>query len=36
MTAGLRRSAAALKWFNRCVGGIFVALGVRLALLHED
>jgi threonine/homoserine/homoserine lactone efflux protein len=36
MTAGLRRSATALKWFNRCVGGIFVALGVRLALLHED
>lgn len=36
MTAGLRRSATALKWFNRCVGGIFVALGVRLALIHED
>ena len=36
MTSGLRRSANALKWFNRCVGGIFVALGVRLALLHED
>ena len=36
MTGGLRRSATALKWFNRCVGGIFVALGVRLALLHED
>jgi threonine/homoserine/homoserine lactone efflux protein len=36
MTGGLRRSATALKWFNRCVGGIFVTLGVRLALLHED
>ena len=36
MTGGLRRSATALKWFNRCVGGIFVALGVRLALTHED
>ena len=36
MTGGLRRSATALKWFNRCVGGIFVALGVRLALAHED
>ena len=36
MTSGLRRSATALKWFNRCVGGIFVALGVRLALTHED
>jgi threonine/homoserine/homoserine lactone efflux protein len=36
MTTGLRQSATALKWFNRCVGGIFVALGVRLALIHED
>jgi len=36
MTGGLRRSATALKWFNRCVGGIFVALGARLALIHED
>ena len=36
MTAGLRQRATALKWFNRCVGGIFVALGVRLALVHED
>jgi threonine/homoserine/homoserine lactone efflux protein len=36
MSAGLRRSATALKWFNRCVGGIFVALGVRLALIDED
>jgi len=36
VTGGLRRSATALKWFNRCVGGIFVTLGVRLALLHED
>ena len=36
MTSGLRRSATALKWFNRCVGGIFVALGARLALIHED
>jgi len=36
MTRGLRQRAAALKWFNRCVGGIFVALGIRLALVHED
>jgi threonine/homoserine/homoserine lactone efflux protein len=36
VTAGLRRRAAALKWFNRCVGGIFVALGIRLALARED
>jgi threonine/homoserine/homoserine lactone efflux protein len=36
MTRGLRQRVAALKWFNRCVGGIFVALGIRLALVHED
>jgi threonine/homoserine/homoserine lactone efflux protein len=36
LSAGLRQRAAALKWFNRCVGGIFVALGARLALIHED
>jgi len=36
MSAGLRQRAAALKWFNRCVGGIFVALGIRLALARED
>ena len=36
MTAGLRHRAAVLRWFNRCVGGIFVALGIRLAIAHED
>jgi threonine/homoserine/homoserine lactone efflux protein len=36
MTHGLRQRAAALKWFNRCVGGIFVALGIRLALVRGD
>ena len=36
VSAGLRQRAAALKWFNRCVGGIFVALGIRLALARED
>jgi len=36
MTAGLRHRAAVLRWFNRCVGGIFVALGIRLAFTHED
>jgi threonine/homoserine/homoserine lactone efflux protein len=36
MSRGLRQRAAALRWFNRCVGGIFVALGIRLALVHED
>jgi threonine/homoserine/homoserine lactone efflux protein len=35
MSRGLRQRAAALKWFNRCVGGIFVALGIRLAFIHE-
>ncbi len=36
VTAGLRRRGAVLKWFNRCVGGIFVALGIRLALARGD
>jgi len=36
MTAGLKQRAAIVKWFNRCVGGIFVGLGIRLALAHED
>ena len=22
-------------WFNRCVGGLFIAVGIRLALAHE-
>ena len=26
----------ALRWFNRCVGGIFIALGIRLAVARED
>ena len=36
VTAGLRQRAAVVKWFNRCVGGIFVALGIRLALVRGD
>ena len=36
MTAGLRGRIAVLKWFNRCVGGIFVALGLRLAFARGD
>jgi len=36
VTAGLRQRAAVVKWFNRCVGGIFVALGIRLALVRRD
>ena len=35
LTAGLSRRSAVLKWFNRCVGGIFVALGIRLALERQ-
>ena len=35
LSAGLRQRADALKWFNRCVGGIFVALGIRLALARD-
>jgi threonine/homoserine/homoserine lactone efflux protein len=33
-----RRLAAAVRfklWFNRCVGGLFVFIGIRLALTHE-
>jgi threonine/homoserine/homoserine lactone efflux protein len=28
-------SAAFKRWFNRCVGGIFVFIGIRLALANE-
>jgi len=31
VTDGLKRRDVAVRWFNRCVGGIFVLLGVRLA-----
>ena len=36
LSTGLRQRTDALKWFNRCVGGIFVALGIRLALARES
>jgi threonine/homoserine/homoserine lactone efflux protein len=36
LSAGFRQRADALKWFNRCVGGIFVVLGIRLALTREN
>jgi len=32
---GLMRSANVARWFNRCVGGLFVVLGVKLALTSE-
>ena len=35
VAGGLRRSTTATKWFNRCVGGVFVYLGLRLAFAKE-
>ena len=35
VAGGLRRSTTATKWFNRCVGGLFVYLGLRLAFAKE-
>jgi threonine/homoserine/homoserine lactone efflux protein len=31
----LAPSAAFKRWFNRCVGGVFILVGVRLALVHD-
>jgi threonine/homoserine/homoserine lactone efflux protein len=31
----LAPSAAFKRWFNRCVGGVFILIGLRLALAHE-
>jgi threonine/homoserine/homoserine lactone efflux protein len=31
VTGGLRRSAKATKWYNRCIGSLFVYLGIKLA-----
>jgi threonine/homoserine/homoserine lactone efflux protein len=31
----LAPSAAFKRWFNRCVGGVFILIGIRLALAHE-
>jgi threonine/homoserine/homoserine lactone efflux protein len=31
----LAPSAAFKRWFNRCVGSVFVFIGIRLALAHE-
>ena len=31
----LAPSAAFKRWFNRCVGSVFVFIGIRLALTHE-
>lgn len=35
ITGGLRRSFAAMQWFKRCVGSVFVYLGIRLAFVKE-
>jgi threonine/homoserine/homoserine lactone efflux protein len=35
ITGKLQPSAAFKKWFNRCVGGVFVGVGLRLALSHD-
>ena len=32
ISGGLMRNARFARWFNRCVGGLFVALGIKLAL----
>jgi threonine/homoserine/homoserine lactone efflux protein len=31
----LAPSAAFKRWFNRCVGGVFIFVGLRLALVHD-
>jgi threonine/homoserine/homoserine lactone efflux protein len=31
----LRPGVSFKKWFNRCVGGVFVGVGLRLALAHD-
>jgi threonine/homoserine/homoserine lactone efflux protein len=35
LTSRLGASRVFKKWFNRCVGSIFVFIGLRLALAHE-
>jgi threonine/homoserine/homoserine lactone efflux protein len=35
LSSRLTPSAAFKRWFNRCVGTVFVFIGVRLALAHE-
>ena len=35
ISGGLRRNATAAKWFTRCVGGMFVYLGIKLALVKN-
>ena len=35
ITGRLGPGPSAKKWFNRCVGGVFVGVGLRLALSHD-
>jgi threonine/homoserine/homoserine lactone efflux protein len=35
ITGRLQPGASFKKWFNRCVGGVFVGVGLRLALSHD-
>jgi threonine/homoserine/homoserine lactone efflux protein len=35
ITGRLGPGASVKKWFNRCVGGVFIGVGLRLALSHD-
>ena len=35
VAGGFNGSATMMQWFNRCVGGLFVYLGIRLALAKD-
>jgi threonine/homoserine/homoserine lactone efflux protein len=35
LSGSLAPNAAFKRWFNRCVGGVFVFIGIRLALAHD-
>jgi threonine/homoserine/homoserine lactone efflux protein len=35
LSSTLGPGAAFKRWFNRCVGGLFIFIGIRLALSHE-
>lgn len=35
LSSTLAPSEAFKRWFNRCVGGLFIVIGIRLALAHE-
>jgi threonine/homoserine/homoserine lactone efflux protein len=35
LSSRLGPSPAFKRWFNRCVGGLFIFIGIRLALTHE-